>query len=124
MLSSIQSNQLITSTDLSSFASPSFTCIFSKRNNKLVIIFVWYQYRICILLLFYLLYLIIIIYPHICLFFYLFPCIQAKKLVCVYSDAQSYLALCSPMDYSPPGSSAHGIFQARVLDQGAISYSM
>ena len=29
-----------------------------------------------------------------------------------------------PMDCSPPGSSAHGIFQARVLEWGAIALSM
>ena len=29
---------------------------------------------------------------------------------------QSCLTLCDPMDYSLPGSSAHGIFQARVLE--------
>ena len=28
--------------------------------------------------------------------------------------------LCDPMDYSLPGSSIHGIFQARVLEWGAI----
>ena len=28
-----------------------------------------------------------------------------------------------PMDYSLPGSSVHGIFQARVLEWGAISFS-
>ena len=27
------------------------------------------------------------------------------------------------MDCSPPGSSAHGIFQARVLEWGAIAFS-
>ena len=27
------------------------------------------------------------------------------------------------MDYSPPGSSIHGIFQARVLEWGAIAFS-
>ena len=27
---------------------------------------------------------------------------------------QSYLTLCDPMDYSPPGSSVHGILQARI----------
>ena len=27
-----------------------------------------------------------------------------------------------PMDCSPPGSSAHGIFQARVLESGAIAF--
>ena len=35
--------------------------------------------------------------------------------------AQSCLALSDPMDYSPPGSSVHGIFQARVLEWGAIA---
>ena len=29
--------------------------------------------------------------------------------------AQSCPALCDPMDCSPPGSSVHGIFQARIL---------
>ena len=31
--------------------------------------------------------------------------------------------LCNPMDCSPPGSSVHGIFQARVLEWGAIAFS-
>ena len=31
--------------------------------------------------------------------------------------------LCDPMDFSLPGSSAHGIFQARVLEWGAITFS-
>ena len=30
---------------------------------------------------------------------------------------------CDPMDYSPPGSSAHGILQARILEWVATSYS-
>ena len=33
--------------------------------------------------------------------------------------AQSCLTLSDPMDCSPPGSSIHGIFQARVLEPGA-----
>ena len=37
--------------------------------------------------------------------------------------AQSYLTLCDSMDYSLPGSSVHGIFQARVLEWGAIAFS-
>ena len=37
--------------------------------------------------------------------------------------AQSCLTLCNPMDGSPPGSSVHGIFQARVLQWVAISFS-
>ena len=36
---------------------------------------------------------------------------------------QLYLTLSDPMDYSLPGSSIHGIFQARVLDLGAIAFS-
>ena len=28
------------------------------------------------------------------------------------------------MDCSPPGSSVHGIFQARVLERGAIAFSV
>ena len=35
----------------------------------------------------------------------------------------SCLTLCDPMDCSLPGSSIHGIFQARVLDWAAISFS-
>ena len=31
------------------------------------------------------------------------------------------LTLSDPMDYSLPGSSIHGIFQARVLEWGAIA---
>ena len=37
--------------------------------------------------------------------------------------AQSCLTLSDPMDGSPPGSSIHGIFQARVLEWGAIAFS-
>jgi len=36
---------------------------------------------------------------------------------------QSCLTLRDPMDCSLPGSSAHGIFQARVLEWGAIAFS-
>ena len=38
--------------------------------------------------------------------------------------AQSYPTLTDPMDCSLPGSSTHGIFQARVLEWGAIAFSM
>ena len=36
---------------------------------------------------------------------------------------QSCPTLSNPMDCSPPGSSVHGIFQARVLELGAITFS-
>ena len=38
--------------------------------------------------------------------------------------AQSCPTLSDPMDYSLPGSSIHGIFQARVLEWGAIAFSI
>ena len=37
--------------------------------------------------------------------------------------AQSCPTLSDPMDCGPPGSSVHGIFQARVLEWGAIAFS-
>ena len=37
--------------------------------------------------------------------------------------AQSCPAVCDPKDCSPPGSSVHGILQARVLEWGAIAFS-
>ena len=43
-------------------------------------------------------------------------CVPAKSL-------QSCLTLWDPMDYSPPGSSVHGILQAGILEWVAISYS-
>ena len=36
---------------------------------------------------------------------------------------QSYLTLCNPMDYSPLGSSVHGILQPRILEWAAIPFS-
>ena len=41
----------------------------------------------------------------------------------VCAQPQSCLTLCDPMDCSLPGSSVHGIFQARILEWVAISYS-
>ena len=37
--------------------------------------------------------------------------------------AQSCPTLQDPMDCSPPGSSVHGIFQAKVLEWGVIAFS-
>ena len=52
---------------------------------------------------------------------FLFQCMTVKSESEV---AQSYLALSNPMDCSLPGSSIHGIFQARVLEWGAIAFSV
>ena len=49
---------------------------------------------------------------------------QPSEIVFCCLVAQSCLTLfCDPLDCSPPGSSAHGIFQARVLEWGAIAFS-
>ena len=37
--------------------------------------------------------------------------------------AQSCPTLCDPLDCSPPGSSIHGILQARILEWIAIAFS-
>ena len=43
--------------------------------------------------------------------------------VCVYVLAQFCLTLSDPMNCSPPGSSVHGISQARILEWVSISSS-
>ena len=50
--------------------------------------------------------------------------LQCMKVKSESEVAHSCLTLSDPMDYSPPGSSVHGIFQARVLEWGAIAFSV
>ena len=62
----------------------------------------------------------------LCVYIYIYICVCVCVCVCVYiyengkkmkvSVAQSCLTLCNPMDCSSPGSSVHGIFQARILE--------
>ena len=49
--------------------------------------------------------------------------LQRMKVKSESDVAQSCLTLSDPMDWSPPGSSVHGIFQARVLEWSAIAFS-
>ena len=49
--------------------------------------------------------------------------LQCMKVKSENEVAQSCPTLSDPMDCSPPGSSTHGIFQARVLEWGAIAFS-
>ena len=49
--------------------------------------------------------------------------ISAAAAAAAAKSPQSCLTLSDPMDCSPPGSSVHGIFQARVLEWGAIAFS-
>ena len=53
-------------------------------------------------------------------FFNFLFCIEVKVKVLV---AQSCLTLCDPMDCRPPGSSVHGVLQARILEWIAILFS-
>ena len=52
---------------------------------------------------------------------FLFQCMKVKSESEV---THSCLNLCDPMDCSLPGSSIHGIFQARVLEWGAFAFSL
>ena len=52
-----------------------------------------------------------------------FTCLIRPIVLLVSEVAQSCLTLCDPMDCSLPGSTVHGIFQARVLEWVAISFS-
>ena len=52
--------------------------------------------------------------------YFLLQCMKVKSQSEV---AQSCPTLSDPMDCSLPGSSIHGIFQARVLEWGAIAFS-
>ena len=42
--------------------------------------------------------------------------------MCACVHAQSCPTLCNPIDCSPPGSSVHGTFQARILNRVAVSF--
>ena len=44
--------------------------------------------------------------------------VKDKTVLCLF--VQSCLALCNPMDCSPPSSSVHGILQARILERVAM----
>ena len=52
----------------------------------------------------------------------LVTCLLRPKILKWSEVAQSCPTLCDPMDCSLPGSSVHGIFQARVLEWVAISF--
>ena len=62
-------------------------------------------------------YILSIIIPLYSFIFYMCVC------VCVYSVAQSCPTLYDPMYCSPPASSVHEVFQARILERVTISYS-
>ena len=58
------------------------------------------------------------------IFNYIIILVKIQKNYCKHeSVSQSVKSDCEPMDCSQPGSSVHGILQARILEWIAISYS-
>ena len=58
------------------------------------------------------------------LFFLFLPHHASCVHACLYAQLlQSFSTLCDPMDHSPPGSSVHRIFQARILEWVVMSSS-
>ena len=53
---------------------------------------------------------------------YKYSHLKLPSVVIVVQSLCRFQLLC-PMNYSPPGSSVHGIFQARILEQFAIFFS-
>ena len=51
------------------------------------------------------------------------PCALLESVKAKVLLAQLYPTVCDPMDYGPPGSSVHGLFQARILEWFVISSS-
>ena len=54
---------------------------------------------------------------------YIFPTFNWHLSMSARSVAQSCPTLCNPMNCSPPGSSVHGLLQARILERAVISSS-
>ena len=52
------------------------------------------------------------------------PMHESEKLKSESEVAQSCPTPSDPMDCSPQGSAVHGVFQARVLEWGAITFSI
>ena len=69
---------------------------------------------------------------HVCIYLYLYRDMYEYNLyiyiytnthVCVHAQSfQSRLTLCDPMDCSLPGSSVHGILQARIVEQVRLPF--
>ena len=71
--------------------------------------------------------LLLLLSPKACSLGLCLHCCPARRIVgtifLLLSHFSRVATLRYPMDCSPPGSSVHGIFQARVLEWGAITFS-
>ena len=57
------------------------------------------------------------IHIHTCVYLYIHVCIYVYNYICIiYKLLQLCLILCDPLDCRWPGSSVHGILQAKLLD--------
>ena len=61
------------------------------------------------------------LYPYIYMCIYMCVCVSISIWVCMCGLSCSVVSLFDPMDYSLQGSLVHGISQARILEQVAIS---
>ena len=66
--------------------------------------------------------------PYINVAIFIFVWLASVRIIVSESESESEVAqwcpiLCNPIDCSLPGSSVHGIFQARILEWVAISFS-
>ena len=64
-----------------------------------------------------------VILPNLIFLIFKMTVIPTPLFISMCMHAQSHWILCDTMHCSPPGSLVHGIFQARILEQVAISYS-
>ena len=60
---------------------------------------------------------------HFCRTCHIGLCLPSFGLCMCAKSLQSWLTLCKPRDYSPPGSFVHGILQARILEWVAMPFS-
>ena len=56
-------------------------------------------------------------------FFFLVLPVYCYQPISLHPRAHIHAQSCNPMDFSPPDSSVHGFFQARILEWVAISFS-
>ena len=68
-------------------------------------------------------YVYIYTYMYVCVYIYVCIYIYIKCMLFCYLVVKSCLTLCNPMDYNLPGSSVHGISQARILEWVDIPFS-
>ena len=57
-----------------------------------------------------------------CVYVYVYVYVYIDICVCMYLFTELCLTICSPMDYSPPGSFVHGVLQGRILEWVVVPF--